>query len=363
MIISNPIIHTKMNKPYQATNSVAFCAVHNVDRFTKNAALAEKGYRNMEFWGRKLLNKFAELFNGKIFKDIHSKIAMLKNESSEYIQAQANAGRMLASKMEVEINLESGRLQNIAKDNSARIFIMNHDSQKHDPKSLLFFNTLLNDEYVALGKGETCPRAKIILNEDILLSLSDVQRDVYEKLGAVGIDASVFLPDGKKNAKALVPLIRDFLQDKVNIFIFPEGKMAVFSGKKLIDKFQTGIADIVYTLLSKKESVKVTPLGFAYGKKNPLLSSLHIGEDIVFKKVGDNVSVTRANITSNASSPLRDFFGNEPVKLIQEQGIPVNGKENTSYIAGVLCENLNVCVLEAKKVLPKTSLGESVQLL
>ena len=143
MIISNPIIHTKMNKPYQATNSVAFCAVHNVDRFTKNAALVEKGYRNMEFWGRKLLNKFAELFNGKFFKDIHSKIAMLKNESSEYIQAQANAGRMLANKMEVEINLESGRLQNIAKDNSARIFIMNHDSQKHDPKSLLFFNTLL----------------------------------------------------------------------------------------------------------------------------------------------------------------------------------------------------------------------------
>ena len=54
---------------------------------------------------------------------------------------------------------------------------------------------------------------------------------------------------------------------------------------------------------------------------------------------------------------------NEQEKLIQEQGVPVKGKENTSYIAGVLCENLNVCVLEAKKVLPKTSLGESVQLL
>ena len=168
------------------------------------------------------------------------------------------------------------------------------------------------------------------------------------------------MPDSKKNARVLVPLIRDFIQDKVNIFIFPEGKLAVFSKKKLSDKFQTGIADIVYTLLSKKESVKVTPLGFAYNKKKSSLSSIHIGEDVVFKKVGENISVSKGNISPNTNSPLNEFFGNESEKLIQEQGIPIKGKDNIDYIAGVLCENLDICVNNAKNTIPKNSLADEV---
>lgn len=363
MYITHPIIHTNKNTTYQATSRVAFYGAKNSDTFYKSATIAEKGYRNIEFIGRKLINKIASLFNGKFFKELNETLSKIKNESCDYIRIQANAGRLLAKDLEIEINLESQRLENIAKDNSARIFIMNHDSQRKDPKMLTFFNTLLNDAYLVLGKGESCPRTKIILNEDILLSLNETQREVYEKMGAVGIDASIFGANGKKNAKALVPLIRDFLQDKVNIFIFPEGKLAVFSNKKLIDKFQTGVADIVYTLLSRKESVKVTPLGFAYNKKNSKLSSLHIGEDIIFKKQGEHVSASKGNITNNSGSVLIDFFGNNTEKLIAEKDIPVKGKANVSYIAGILCENLNICISEARKALPNKPLNEGVQYL
>ena len=45
---------------------------------------------------------------------------------------------------------------------------------------------------------------------------------------------------------------------------------------------------------------------------------------------------------------------------LTEKGVPVSGKESPSYIAGVLCENLQICKEEAKKSLPKTSLGLDV---
>jgi len=328
------------------------------------AASAEKGVRGVELMGRKLLNKFSGIFN-KTQKDLMYKEFCDADESSEkYIEKIVKASRFFAKGKEVEINLESNRIAELANSKDPCIFIMNHDNQTHDPEMLGIFNMLLNTAYIEAGKASSCPRPKIILNEDILLSMDSKTRKIFEKLGAVGVDASLCSADGLKNGKKLLPTMKDFINDKANIFIFPEGKLAGTKHTKLEDRFQTGVAEMVYKFAQKKEQVKVVPLGFSYNKKSKnLLSSIHIGEPVFFKKSGDNVLTTNGNIMNSefASKDYINFFkkqSNEDFATLTEQGVPVSGKELPKYIAGVLCENLQICTAEAKKALPKKSFGD-----
>lgn len=325
-------------------------------------ATFERGFRSVEFAGRKVLNKISGYFNRKQTEAMLDEFSKVDEKSPAFVEALARAGRFFAKGKEVEINLESGRIAEIAKSNEPYIFIMNHDNQSHDPEMMALFNTLLNQEYMKLGQAKNCPRPRIILNEDILLSMDDKMRTIFEKLGAVGIDASLF-SKGNKNAKVLIPLLKDFTEGRAHIYIFPEGKMAAFKGN-LKSKFQAGVGGIVYRALGRREQVKVVPLGFAYNKKSkPLLSSIHVGEPVVFKKEGDAVLTSRGNTTSSfTASNYRDFFSkaNGEYATITEHGMPITGKVSTDYIAGVLCENLRICTEEAKASLPKVTLGDKV---
>lgn len=357
---------------YQLNNhSYKGCAINNpcspvftgkIPLSNRNA-LFEKNFRNLEFAGRKILNKILGLVNKKQTEIMFNELSKVDEKSPDYIETLTMAGRFFAKDKEVEINLE--QIADIASSNESCIFIMNHDNQKHDPEMLAFFSTLLNSEYIKLGKALNCPRSKIILNEDILLSMDEKMRTIFEKLGAIGIDASLFSSGGTQNAKKLISIMKDFIGDKVHIYIFPEGKMAGFKNKDLKEKFQTGVAEMVYKFVQKKEQVKVIPLGFAYNKKSkPLLSSINVGEPVLFKKDNDKILVTKGNMDSTFTDKnYINFFkrqADQTFATITEQGNPVIGRDLPNYIGGILCENLRICREEAKNLLPKTSLGNEV---
>lgn len=325
--------------------------------------LFEKCYDKVEFQFRKLLKGLIGALSNKKNGPIYQKVAEMDENSPNYMQLIFNTGKHSANGKTVEVNTESERLIRLTGSNESCIFIMNHNNQRQDPKLLAFFNALLAREYILNGKAESCPRPKIILNDDILTSMNPLQRAAFEKLGAVGIDASLLSADGNKNAKTLFPIMRKFIKDKVHIFIFPEGKMCIFNGLGLEYTFQTGVAELIHGATRAKGRVKVVPLGLAYNKD---LGSIHIGEPVYFRRSGKNMLVSRGNMDSPfASQDYVDFFDKTPTvedgfKVITTCGEPVTGGETPDYISGVLCENIKICTKEAKKAIFQCSHKEKV---
>lgn len=232
----------------------------------------------------------------------------------KYIFAIAGAGRIFAQNKEVEINSETGIIEKLAKSGRPHIFIMNHDNQKADPLMLGFFNTMLNEEYVVSEQAETCPRPRIILNEDILLTMRPKMRNIFEKLGSIGIDANLSGGNKAANGRKMVQIMKEYMNGESNIYIFPEGKNCAFKDKPLNERFQPGIAKLIERLISKTD-VSVVPLGFAYNKSDKNLSAIQIGEPIVFEKGSDKDKDTILNTICGA---LEDAVNTAKEKIPQK---------------------------------------------
>lgn len=313
---------------------------------------------------RLVYNRLFSSRNQNIYKEFYDKITKIPNASYEFMKYFNSYARKFCNNREVEINLESNRLLDIAKSNEAYIFIMSHENGKKDPAMLGIIGTLLSGAYINLGKAAACPRAKIIVNEDILSCMNKIQRAIYEKFGAVGINANLFDAGKGKNKDKMHKLITEFIENKSHVFIFPEGKMGMFKLLDLKYKFQPGIAGIVRSALKQKESVKVVPIGFAYNDKSKnFLGSIYIGKPVCFKQDGDFIRVNNANIDLISATPsYKKYFSlNEEnlhsTKIISDDGIPLKGREQNPYIAGILCENLKICTNLAKKQVPEKSAG------
>ena len=311
------------------------------------AAPAERSLRNIEFAGRKIINIFFDFFNKNKHSELYEQFLNADPKSEDYIHILTKISQIFSNQKPVEINIEGERIERIARTKSPHIFIMNHDNQSKDPKMLAFFNTLLNHAYIREGIEKTCPRPRIILNQDILLSMSKLNRAIFEKLGAVGIDASLYGSDSQANARTFFKLIREFLNKEINIFIFPEGKNAIRKNVPLCEKFQLGVAELVARIADRKPEVNITPLGFAYGKKSDA-DSIYIGETVVLKKLGEHIESSRGNISSPfAKAEYKDFFAGRNSAVLTDKSIPVEGRELPQYIGGILCENLRICKEEA----------------
>jgi hypothetical protein len=347
---------------------------------------------------------------------------------------------------EIEINTESGRLAKIVQDDAAYIFIMNHDHQLQDPSLLGMFTSVLYQEYLEAGKGATCPRPRVLMNRDILDTLHHkATRTVYEKMGAVGVDASVGTeeqdtfkqvlkdwlvalaprswkktvkaeigpggvlkipgqnaasPTKSENSRVIKGLMKDFAQDKVHLFLFPEGRLSGITDDvmirdflalseadqqrifplemrlpgapladqlkefALIARFQQGISNMVRLAAGQKKQVKVVPLGFAYasGEQDPetkqpkQLGSIYIGEPIVFEldKATKTLMASAGNITAEDARPrFAHVFRNQIAGVSQMRPfLETESKELTSAISGVLCENLRIAKEKALQILP-----------
>lgn len=331
----------------------------------------EKASIKTEIISRRCANKISDMFN-KLRLYIHNIFNKLRNKptinldkidfkqisdvpenSAEHMWLSYTISRMLCAGKEVEINVEDELLQEISDSDESCIFIMNHDRQKEDPKLLNFFISLLSREYIYKDKASSCPKPKIVLNRDILDTASENIQILAKKWGAVGIDASLHCTDRMFNAKAFSKLIRGVVENKNNLFIFPEGRMCAFPSLLPQWKFQSGVAEIIRIALNKKERIKVVPLGFAYNKN---VGGIHIGKPIYFKNFDNNIGFTKGTINKGVqdSDYIRFMDSSSPIDkegyhIIKSKGIAVPKEKSGEYIAGILCENLIACKHSAKE--------------
>lgn len=246
-----------------------------------------------------------------------------------------------------EINVETGALQNIVKSKEPAVFIMNHTkAQSKDIDAAVFFNTLLYREFIYQGMGENCLRSKILTGKGFLKKLKDGGKKL-QWMGAVPVGSSINEAGKKENAKMLKELIYDFTQDKINIFLFPEGALAALTFLPDNFKFQPGASYIVKKVLENKPQVKVIPLAFAHNKE---ISSVHIGEPVYFSNADAGFAVTKGNAESKwFDKTLAKFFAGAGKAIITENGRPVGPDNIIPFISGILMKNLKCCIKEAKQ--------------
>ncbi|MBQ6516784.1 1-acyl-sn-glycerol-3-phosphate acyltransferase [bacterium] len=292
----------------------------NLPQANSSVLASQKSSHDCEILGRKTVNRITGLFNKKFVDQANEVLSKIDRPTPEYVYAIAGTGRVFSQNKEVEINTEDEIIQELANSKRPHIFIMNHDNQTADPQMLGFFNTLLNEEYIISGQAAACPRPRIILNEDILTTMQPKMRNIFEKLGSIGIDASLIGGNKVANGKKMVQIMKEYEKGESNIYIFPEGKNCAYKNWTLEEKFQPGIASMISRMISKGD-VSVVPLGFAYNKSDKNLSSIEIGKPIVFEK--------------NKNSDKDEIF-------------------NT------LCSALSETVAKAKTKVPQKSLGEKV---
>lgn len=335
--------------------------------------------RTVEMSFRKTANRIANKAQSKLIDNVHSKIQEIPIDSPLYMQAIGDLSKMMTMHQEVEVNAGIGTLnslnkaiQDIASSDESCIFIMNHDNQSKDPKLLSLFNALLAKEYVLQGKAQNCPRPKIVLNEDILLSTKPKMREIYEWSGAVGVDASIGESRAKsrKNSKVMITLMRSFAENKSNIFIFPEGKLCIRKDLNIYERFQVGIGDLIRSVAEKKGRVKVVPLGFAYKKKRTgfkkeIFKSIFIGEPIFIAPKEKNMAISSSNVGAESDMiNLKRFFDKKPEMenkgisyyTFTKKGIPIEDRHQQSDLISLfLAENLRLCIEKAKKFLGRDS--------
>lgn len=321
-------------------------------------ATSVKTTRGAEYAMRVIGNKFADLFQPKIAREITKNIAALTPKQDKVFLAQlAEIGRLYATKKVIDVNIEDKVLEQIAKTGDSTIFIMNHSNQTEDPQLLAVLNTLLAEAYKEAGI-EKFPLPKIILNEEILKTMNATKRKAFENFGAVGIDASITGGNKSSNTKAFFPLIKDFIRNKCNIFIFPEGRLAIRKDLNLHGRFQTGVANMINKILGVKKEVTVVPVGFAYGKgEQKDVTAMNIGTPIIVKRLGEATTVTRGDIERKPDSCLFKFFDKHKDKTditITSGGQPVPQSDVVEYLKTILCENLeiNSSLAESKLEVP-----------
>lgn len=317
---------------------------------------AEKSMQKGEYALRIIANKIGNLFQSKKVKELTKTISEITPESSpKYLSQLEGVSRIYASNKIIDVNIEDKILEQIAQSGKSTIFIMNHSNQSEDPQMLAVLNTILTQAYQDAGRGESFPVPKIILNQDILTTMDPIKRKAFEAVGAVGVDANISSRDIKTNARAMFPLMRDFISDKCNIFIFPEGRLAVRKDLELFQRFQGGVAEIINKILGVKKEVTVVPVGFAYGKgENKKLTGMHIGKPIIFKRDKDITTTTSGSIPNSefADSGFAQFFEkhkDETDVVLTKDGQPLGKREVTDYIKDILSENLGICAKEADK--------------
>lgn len=283
----------------------------------------------------------------------------LEVDSVDYIKYIYQKFRKVCNEI-FEINVETGKLQNIVHSDEPRIFIMNHTkNQSKDINAAKFFNTLLYREYLYQSKAKTCPRSKVLANTGVLRNTKDKGEEL-EWMGAVPINAGLGAKNNKsQNAVTLKKLTRDLIDGSINLFIFPEGALAALTFLPLRYKFQPGVSAIIKRILDEKEHIRVTPLCFAHSKKG---SAIHIGDDIIFSKKEGKYYSSRGNADSKYfDTNLQKLYGENKDIVITENGQTVDSNRIVPFISGILMKNLECCTKEARQDL-KNSNGEVFKL-
>lgn len=287
-----------------------------------------------------------------LLSDVSKKYRNINVNSEDYIKYIYSFSKKICSQT-CEINIEKGAIQDLVSKREPAIFIMNHTrAQSKDIDAAIFFNALLYREYLYHGLGENCLRSKIMTGKGFLKKLQD-GGEKLEWMGAVPVSNSMNQDGKKQNTDMLKELIQEFIQDKINIFLFPEGALAALNFLPGNYKFQPGVSSIIKNVLDTKPSAKVVPLGFAHNRE---LSSIHIGEPVYFKKTEMGYCASKGNADSDFfDKSLANFYSGNDEKLITENGLAVERDKLIPYISGILLKNLECCAKEAKQELKNSN--------
>ncbi len=278
-------------------------------------------------------------------KSINTAYKSIDVNSVDFIKYVYSKARSMCRRP-FEINVESGRLMDIVNSNEPHIFIMNHTRQQpKDINGAMFFNSLLYREYLYQNRAETCPRSKVLAGEGFLKRSK--MSDELEFMGVVPIDAKANNKESKEKNKITIRNIVDELSNgKINFFIYPEGAMAIIPFLPLKYKFQPGVSAIIKRVLEKRDSIDVIPLTFAHDKSG---SAIHIGETVKFYKKDGRYYTNKGNSESKFfDKDSEKFYKGKDKILLTNNGQPITSDEVVPFISGVLSENLDCCVKEAK---------------
>lgn len=281
--------------------------------FQRNATL-ERTSTAIELLFRNFLSFYNTWGKEAEIEKVHKQLSRILPQSLDFIKSWILFGRAQGRHKEIEINLETGLLDKIAQSKEPMIFIMNHEYMREDPVFLSLFLSMLYDRYWLYGEAEQAPRPKIILNKDILDSVgNDKLRELMEKFGCVGIDASIHkTPEGEKyNATAMRSLVGDFAKGNSHIFVFPEGRLAWNKNVPLQERLQPGFANLIQLALRKRGQVTIVPLGFAHNKR--VKQKVEDTFLMKFKPTDGEVKTIKATKT------LGSIFMGEPIRLTRDE--------------------------------------------
>ncbi len=278
-------------------------------------------------------------------KSVNTAYKSIDVNSADFIKYVYNKIRNMCMSS-FEINVESGKIMDIVNSNEPYIFIMNHTrKQPKDINGAMFFNSLLYREYIYQNKAGDCPRSKVFAGEGFL-KRSKMPEEL-EFMGVVPINAKAENKNAKeKNRETIQNIVDELSEGKINFFIYPEGAMAIVPFLPLRYKFQPGVSVIIKRVLEKRNSINVIPLAFAHNKNG---SAIHIGETVKFSKKDGQYYTTKGNSESKFfDKKIKSFYKDKDEILLTNNGLPVKTDEVVPFISGVLSDNLDCCVKEAK---------------
>ena len=278
-------------------------------------------------------------------KSVNTAYKSIDVNSADFIKYVYNKIRNMCMSS-FEINVESGKIMDIVNSNEPYIFIMNHTrKQPKDINGAMFFNSLLYREYIYQNKAGDCPRSKVFAGEGFL-KRSKMPEEL-EFMGVVPINAKAENKNAKeKNRETIQNIVDELSEGKINFFIYPEGAMAIVPFLPLRYKFQPGVSVIIKRVLEKRNNINVIPLAFAHNKNG---SAIHIGEIIKFSKKDGQYYTTKGNSESKFfDKKIKSFYKDKDEILLTNNGQPVKTDEVVPFISGVLSDNLDCCVKEAK---------------
>ena len=278
-------------------------------------------------------------------KSVNTAYNSIDVNSADFIKYVYNKIRNMCMSS-FEINVESGKIMDIVNSNEPYIFIMNHTrKQPKDINGAMFFNSLLYREYIYQNKAGDCPRSKVFAGEGFL-KRSKMPEEL-EFMGVVPINAKAENKNAKeKNRETIQNIVDELSEGKINFFIYPEGAMAIVPFLPLRYKFQPGVSVIIKRVLEKRNSINVIPLAFAHNKNG---SAIHIGETVKFSRKDNQYYINKGNSESKFfDKKFKNFYKDKDEILLTNDGQPVKTDEVVPFISGVLSENLDCCVKEAK---------------
>ena len=121
-----------------------------------------------------------------------------------------------------------------------------------------------------------------------------------------------------------------FVDNKANIFVFPEGNNSIYKEKTIQEKFQLNFTKIIKQISTQKKSINIVPIGITYPADKTCMGNVFIGKTL------------KLNNTNNSFELLSDDNKVEIGKIRNPNTIKTLTIE--------LANELEKCVLASKNI-------------